>query len=600
MASSVRKKSNLCRYFIKYGDCFHGENCQFIHALPPQQSSPEPQSSPFEPPPLEPVNQVVPEQPLPTPQQQAHRMNKLICSLKSHLPNEIHFAMQVATVLANSDNFSWSNDYALVDAICSSLHIYICVCEDGSTCYCYPRFWRKLFSKHSSSILLQAACPDNSSKNFDTLEHHSLADQSKIYKKIKITAELIKQFSMTIESSKSDKTNQNNYNYHCTKKKTLKVSPTLLNFVSLLLFCDDVALNIIGIDILSNTASKLSKLSNSKDDPYCSKLVQMFQEYCVDCIMSSSDIYFVRCSVEIVTKIIASSSRKSIVNIMNKKDFNSRLEQLLTNQHDVLLFMSTLECVFQISSHQPNLLTGTKYLLRILLNLLNCEDRHFSQSALKRIQLSGVDDNAAPPPPQRPLPSALTTAPPTKSVTVAPTSAPLKTTPQALGPKKYTCVWDDCKVEFTEPKQVYNHVFTAHIQPLPSDGLFSCLWSGPNGSGPGCVTKRPKYSLLTHLNDFHCSQAALEHPMRPPEHPGYAPNAAILAIRRHANEKKEDKDLSIISISIRITAALTLRNLASVSSDIKQTLESHEHLLSEICMTGRDESKIIAECLSLF
>lgn len=605
MASSVRKKNNLCRYFIKYGDCFHGENCQFIHALPPKQSSPEPQPTPcFEPPAPEPIAPIIQEQPITTPQQQAHRMNKLVCSFKSHLPNEIDFAMQVATVLANSDNFSWSKDYSLVDAICSSLHVFICVCEDASTCYCYPRFWRKLLTKNSSPSLFQAASPDDSLKNFDTLKDHDLADQNKIYKRVKTTAELIKQFSMTIGTSDNDKSNQNNYNYHCTKKKTLKVSPTLLKFVSLLLFCDDATLNIIGIDILSSTASKLSKLSNSKDNPHCAKLVQMFHEHCVDCIVSSSDIYFVRCSIDIISKLISSSSRRSIVHLMNERNCISRLEQLLTNQHDVLLFMSTLECAYQISSHQPSMLTGTKYLLKILLNLLNCDDDHFSESALKRIKLSGVDDNTPLKPQIRTLPPASTTVQPpkqqptTKAVPVAPTSTTAEK-PKVSEPKRYICDWNNCKSEFPEPRKVYNHVFTVHIAPLPSEGLSSCLWSGPNGSGPGCLTKRPKYSLLTHLNDFHCSQAALEQPMRPPEHPGYAPNAAIFAIKRHANAKKEDKNLSIISISIRITAALTLRNLAIVSSDIKQALESHEHLLSEICMTGRDESKIIAECLSL-
>lgn len=287
---------------------------------------------------------------------------------------------------------------------------------------------------------------------------------------------------------------------------------------------------------------------------------------------------------------------------MNERNCVFRLEQLLTNQQDVLLFMSTLECAYQISSHQPNILTGTKYLLRILLNLLNCDDKHFSESALKRIKLTGVDDNKPAPAQIAVMPSALTAISPLKQPAKVTPVVPTLTTqdkPKVSEPKKYICDWNNCKSEFLEARKVYNHVFTTHIGPLPPDGLSSCLWSGPNGSGPGCVTKRPKYSLLTHLNDFHCSLAALEQPMRPPEHPGYAPNAAIFAIKRHANAKKEDKDPSTISISIRITAALTLRNLAIVSSEVKQALESHEPLLSEICMTGRDESKIIAECLSL-
>lgn len=96
--------------------------------------------------------------------------------------------------------------------------------------------------------------------------------------------------------------------------------------------------------------------------------------------------------------------------------------------------------------------------------------------------------------------------------------------------------------------------------------------------------------------------------VKPPNHPGYAPNAALLAIRRHANIQKEllnynskiSQNGSPLSTSVRLTAALILRNLASESSDMKQALESHESLLSEICMSsGREEAKIIAECLSI-
>lgn len=88
--------------------------------------------------------------------------------------------------------------------------------------------------------------------------------------------------------------------------------------------------------------------------------------------------------------------------------------------------------------------------------------------------------------------------------------------------------------------------------------------------GPGCLSERPQLSLLTHLQvgaccscsdgvslsrrlsqDFHCSppilqQAALKRQQSggaavsvagcpipaPPAHPGYAQNAALLAIRR--------------------------------------------------------------------
>lgn len=716
MASTITKKNSLCRYFIRYGDCFHGENCQYIHALPPQ-SSPQPQpQAPMDQPPSTPLPQAQnnisqtqpqlvshlqqPQQP-PAPQNQGYCMNKLICSFKSDLPNEIDFAMQVATVLANTDNFIWSKDYPLVDAICSSLHVFICVCGDISTCYCYPRFWHKILTKNSRNQNLKAATrpPDmeQSFLNFDCLEDHDFKEHNKIYRRIKTAAELMKQFSMTTGISSNDKNDQDQFDFHQLKKKKLKASPSLLKFVSLLLHCDDAILNQIGLDILSNTASKLSKVPEATNDPVCTKLVQMFQDYCVDAISrQDGDIYIVNRSIEVVSRLISSSSRRissSIINSIVEKNLVFRVEQFLTSHHDVSLFLSALECCYRISRHQPHLLTAgrTRYLMKILVNLLNCDDdRHFTSTALKRIKLIDEEEfnvhhltplskptlptqqqqnhKAAPlqpqqqqqqqqqrpkqqqpptqpqqqpptqsqqqPPQQTPIKSQPQTQLPTKSPpqpSVKPLSQPLPQQPtmerdpkidqtQAQPPqptppaREYTCEWDNCNAKFIEAKTVYTHVFETHIGPLGSDTISSCLWSGPNGSGPGCITKRPKYSLLTHLNDFHCNPTALERvlnrsqPIKPPEHPGYAPNAALLAIRRHANSHMENtngsknlRNESPLSISVRLTAALILRNLATESSEMKQALENHEPLLSEICMTnGRDESKIIAECLSLF
>ena len=32
--------------------------------------------------------------------------------------------------------------------------------------------------------------------------------------------------------------------------------------------------------------------------------------------------------------------------------------------------------------------------------------------------------------------------------------------------------------------------------------FMNCLWGGAEGRGPGCLSKRPKLSLLTHLQVF--------------------------------------------------------------------------------------------------
>lgn len=814
-AYQLSKRNTLCRYFIRYGDCFHGDMCQYVHAYPPQVEqqnqieSPQPtrqvplshptpqtpqqqlqqhhqhhqyqqqqQQSQLQQPQLQ---QPPPQlQPQLQPQNQGYNMSKLICSLKSDLPNEIDFAMQVATLLANTDNFTWFKDYPLIDAICSSLHVFVCVCDDLSNCYCYPRFWKKILTKNSDNKSLQDATTpldmEPSYLNFDKLKNHTYEDHKKIYRRIKTAAELLKQFSMTIGVPKSEnelqqqQQNSSQFNYHQIKKKKLKASPSLLKFVSLLVHCDDAALNLIGLDILSSTASKLSKIPDIIDDSTCSKLVQMFQEYCVDCIgKPDGDIYIVNRSIEVVSRLISSSNRRissSIISQITEKNLIFRLEQFLTSHYDVTLFLSALEFCYRISRHQSHLLTAgrTRYLIKILVNLLNCDDsRYFTPNALKKIKLVDEEEltvhylHPAPSNQNNVQPSSRQVQQPTTnhvanhttnhvanhttnhllnhntnhisnsvtthttnditnqnkgdslnkvsnhhdtmratnvvvnhSTTNDATSVATKdtkndvknntnavrnnindiknntndfknntndttvsktinettistttiinnttntintssnanipaqtitttptTNPAPLPTKEYRCEWSDCNAKFEQAKRVYTHVFEAHIGPIAPDALSTCLWSSPNGSGPGCLTKRPKYSLLTHLNDFHCNPTALERalnrsqPIKPPEHPGYAPNAALLAIKRHANSHIEGTNgvennhhQSPLSISVRLTAALILRNLATESPEIKQALENHEPLLSEICMSnGRDEAKIIAECLSLF
>uniref|UniRef100_A0A6G1SLE5 ARID domain-containing protein C08B11.3 n=1 Tax=Aceria tosichella TaxID=561515 RepID=A0A6G1SLE5_9ACAR len=607
-------------------------------------------------------------------------MNKLICSFKSDLPNEIDFAMQVATLLANTENFSWSKDYPLVDAICSSLHVFSCVCNGNITqaCDCYPRFWHKILNNnYAINPYIQIATlpteTEQSYYNFTNIKDHELEDHNRIYKRIKTAAELIKQFSLTcditlkaekqqINEEPMDNQNNifNNHTYHPIKKKP-KASPPLLKFVSLLLFCEDTTLNLIGLDILSSIASKLSKVPEQTNDLTCTKLVQMFQEHCIDNIScQDGDIYMIIRSIEVVSRLISSSNTRvysSVVSLINDRKILLRIEQLLTSRNDVNLFLAALEFFYRISRHQPHLIASRRaqHLVKILVNLLNCEDNQFfTPTALKKIELLDNEElttittptnmlptKQAPPIATTPTPTTTTTNTTTTTTTKTTTkktnatttatnnTQPTKSQPkvqnncrpsqqpqQQLTPNEncspitYACEWNNCNLKFSEPKQVFTHVFEVHVGSIQPNELSSCQWTGPKGSGPGCTTKRPKYSLLTHLNDFHCNEAALQRamsrsdPIKPPEHPGYGPNAALLAIRRHASlEKNGAKSLnhSPLSVSVRLTAALILRNLASQSPEMKQALANHETLLSEICMTnGRDESKIIAECLSLF
>lgn len=330
-------------------------------------------------------------------------LNKLICSLRSDLFNEIDFGLQIATILANTDNFSWSEHYQLIEAICSSLHVYTCVCKDDDhVCYCYPRFWHRMLADSIDNESLQAATLPPDMKlpflNFKNLQDHDIEEHQKIYKRVKKVAELLGQFSMTCsEIAKIDqpiKPNYN-YNYYQVRQKKQQASPILLRFVSLLLFCNDTSLSHVGLQIASNIASKLSKIPDTPEHPECAKLIQMFHEHVANSIIAQDgDIYVIIRSFEVISRLIATSNKtvlSHIIHLIQQKKIVVRIEELLTSNHDVTLFSATLECCHQIAKNQPQLLTasGARYLIKILVNLLNCNERsYFTQTALQRVKLT--------------------------------------------------------------------------------------------------------------------------------------------------------------------------------------------------------------------
>uniref|UniRef100_A0A131YI15 AT-rich interactive domain-containing protein 2 n=2 Tax=Rhipicephalus TaxID=426455 RepID=A0A131YI15_RHIAP len=132
--------------------------------------------------------------------------------------------------------------------------------------------------------------------------------------------------------------------------------------------------------------------------------------------------------------------------------------------------------------------------------------------------------------------------------------------------------------------------------------------------------KRRRLSLFTHLQDRHCNEqvlqiqavrrqqisqfgkASLPPPAQPPPHPGYAPDAALLAIRRHAlayynHRDASDEKESALAKSIRLTSALIIRNLATYSSRARRYLRRYEQQLSTVAMSPLESSRTIAQCL---
>lgn len=148
---------------------------------------------------------------------------------------------------------------------------------------------------------------------------------------------------------------------------------------------------------------------------------------------------------------------------------------------------------------------------------------------------------------------------------------------------KPLCEWGGCGRIFDRAADLSFHVTTEHIQrefavPGMAPMGIRCLWTNCDD------VLRQRWSLVTHVQDLHCNdkivrlaafrryeltkcgQTNISAPRPPPPHPGYAPDAPIIAIRRHAlnflPKEITDESEGPVTKSLRLTAALTLRNLA--------------------------------------
>ncbi|XP_018568229.1 AT-rich interactive domain-containing protein 2 isoform X2 [Anoplophora glabripennis] len=204
----------------------------------------------------------------------------------------------------------------------------------------------------------------------------------------------------------------------------------------------------------------------------------------------------------------------------------------------------------------------------------------------------------------------------------------------------YVCEWGECNIEtkFKSANEVYLHVCASHC-PTGSEEI-TCQWDRCDNM------KRKRFSLMTHLHDKHCNteamkqglirrkqaaqSAKIEPPQSPPSnpHPGYAPDAALHAIKRHALEFVNPKELQLkppkpgttgastaaprvgpppptdqddnegpVTKSIRLTASLILRNLVIYSSHCKRYLKSYESHLANVALSNVESSRTIAQVL---
>lgn len=127
---------------------------------------------------------------------------------------------------------------------------------------------------------------------------------------------------------------------------------------------------------------------------------------------------------------------------------------------------------------------------------------------------------------------------------------------------------------------------------------------------------------MQHIMDRHChnqvmllvakrrmqlaatGRSDLPLPPAPPPHPGYAPNAALHAIKRHAQEFVAPKARALtdesegpVTKSIRLTSSLILKNLVTYSTMGKRRLRPHEAHLSTVALSNVESSRTIGQIL---
>ncbi|XP_019890083.1 AT-rich interactive domain-containing protein 2 isoform X4 [Ooceraea biroi] len=233
--------------------------------------------------------------------------------------------------------------------------------------------------------------------------------------------------------------------------------------------------------------------------------------------------------------------------------------------------------------------------------------------------------------------SSTSTEPESKPSTSQQPLQETKTITIKIDPNAYLCEWRGCLRQFKTPHEVYLHVCEAHC---PTDGEeILCLWASCD------ALKRRRFSLMTHLYDRHCNADTMSMRRKQltvtgktevststpatPHHPGYAPNAAFHAIKRHALEFVNPKELmqqrptkpaaatsssssprpgqnpppeqddneGPVTKSIRLTAALILRNLVIYSTHGRRHLRAYEPHLAGVALSNVESSRTIAQVL---
>ncbi|XP_034018874.1 AT-rich interactive domain-containing protein 2 [Thalassophryne amazonica] len=202
---------------------------------------------------------------------------------------------------------------------------------------------------------------------------------------------------------------------------------------------------------------------------------------------------------------------------------------------------------------------------------------------------------------------------PTQQTTAAPPEQSRK------AGQNFKCLWQSCKRWFETPSQVFYHAATQHGGRDVYGG--QCQWEG-------CEPfPRQRLSFITHLQDKHCSRDALLAGLkleeqqaqsrnqtssqtqtagntpasRPPRAIVNHPSAALMALRRGSRNLVfrdfTDEKEGPVTKHIRLTAALTLKNIAKHSDCGRKLVKRHEPHLSVLALSNMEVSTTLAKCL---
>ncbi|CAG4987255.1 unnamed protein product [Parnassius apollo] len=210
----------------------------------------------------------------------------------------------------------------------------------------------------------------------------------------------------------------------------------------------------------------------------------------------------------------------------------------------------------------------------------------------------------------------VTEKPPTPKPTLTPPPAPSSF---SADDTPWICHWRGCGKSFLNASEVFTHAARVHC-PTAAGGEAPCMWLDCDR------VPRKTFALLNHLTDKHCTPAALKAIFNSRRHAaaeaeaskpvslGYPPNAALAALNKHAADmfnprelmhraelsrtpEQLDENEGPVTKSIRLTAALILRNIVIYSNTGRRQLRPYEAHLASIALSTVEASRTIAQVL---